>query len=426
MKKLFEKYKMGSIELANRVVMAPLTRSRAIQNIPNDLMAEYYSTRATAGLLITEGTSPSPNGLGYARIPGIYSTEQIAGWKKVTSAVHKNGGKIFLQMMHTGRVSHPDNMPKGAQILAPSAVTLGGTMWTDQNGPQPHPTPKEMTMADIQQAQNEYVQGSLNAIQAGFDGVELHAANGYLVDQFLRRWNGEARKDAVIEELAKVDLLTAMIVHDQNVSPRIIANHVKKGIEMGREANLPSQIIDFIPQHHGTRVLAYFYHKAKSLAEARGETVNIDDFRYPGPKPQTREAVILMLADGAEASVRSLEDQTPENIRAIVKKIVDTVVSDGQFDESNITMRELTTIRESLINTLINVYHERISYPGFNPPGEKAAEAEKQVPGPHDTEIAGAAAAIDDFRVGAREFDGLRLGGVGEDDDAARDFIRQT
>lgn len=155
-------------------------------------------------------------------------------------------------------------------------------------------------------------------------------------------------------------------------SARIIANHVKRGVEMAREANLPSQIIDFIPQHHGTRVLAYFYHKAKAQAESRGETVNIDDFRYPGPKPQTKEAVILMLADGAEASVRSLEEQTSENIRAIVKKICDTVIADGQFDESNITMRELTTIRESLINTLNNVYHERISYPGFNPPSEKA------------------------------------------------------
>lgn len=163
-------------------------------------------------------------------------------------------------------------------------------------------------------------------------------------------------------------------------SARIIANHVKRGIEMAREANLPCQIIDFIPQHHGTRVLAYFYHKAKAQAETRGETVNIDDFRYPGPKPQTKEAVILMLADGAEASVRSLEEQSPENIRAIVKKIVDTVVSDGQFDESNITMRELTTIRESLINTLNNVYHERISYPGFNPPSTKIADNEKQMP----------------------------------------------
>lgn len=161
-------------------------------------------------------------------------------------------------------------------------------------------------------------------------------------------------------------------------SARIITSHVRRGIDMAREANLPSQIIDFIPQHHGTRVLAYFYHKAKSQAEAKGETVNIEDFRYPGPKPQSREAVILMLADGAEASVRSLDEQTPENIRAIVKKIVDNVVSDGQLDESNITTRELTTIRESLINTLVNVYHERISYPGFNPPSEKTGEAGKE------------------------------------------------
>jgi len=160
-------------------------------------------------------------------------------------------------------------------------------------------------------------------------------------------------------------------------SARIITSHVRRGIDMAREANLPPQIVDFIPQHHGTRVLAYFYHKAKSQAEPNGATVNIDDFRYPGPKPQSREAVILMLADGAEASVRSLDDQTPENIRAIVKKIVDSVVADGQLDESNISMRELTTIRESLINTLINVYHDRISYPGFNPPSEKTGSAEK-------------------------------------------------
>jgi hypothetical protein len=169
--------------------------------------------------------------------------------------------------------------------------------------------------------------------------------------------------------------------HD-NVPPldsvRIITGHVRRGIEMAAEADLPPQIIDFIPQHHGTRVLAYFYHKAKAQAEARGEAVNIDDFRYPGPKPQSKEAVILMLADGAEASVRSLEEHTPENIRAIVKKIVDTVVADGQLDESNVTMRELTTIRESLINTLINVYHQRISYPGFNPPSHTAKETGKE------------------------------------------------
>ena len=170
--------------------------------------------------------------------------------------------------------------------------------------------------------------------------------------------------------------------HDR-VSPldsvKIITGHVRGGIEMAREADLPSQIIDFIPQHHGTRILAYFYHKAKAQAEARGETVNLDDFRYPGPKPQTKEAVILMLADGAEASVRSLDEQTPENIRAIVKKIVDSVTADGQLDESNVTMKELTVIRESLINTLSNVYHHRIGYPGFNPSVEKVSEVEMQM-----------------------------------------------
>lgn len=157
-------------------------------------------------------------------------------------------------------------------------------------------------------------------------------------------------------------------------SVRIITGHVRRGIQMAREADLPPQIIDFIPQHHGTRVLAFFYHKARGMAEARGETINIDDFRYPGPKPKTREAVILMLADGAEASVRSLDDQSPENIRAIVKKIVDSVVADGQLDESNLTLSELTRIRESLIKTLINVYHQRISYPGFNPLPEQQKE----------------------------------------------------
>ena len=157
-------------------------------------------------------------------------------------------------------------------------------------------------------------------------------------------------------------------------SARIITGHVRRGIEMGNEADLPPQIIDFIPQHHGTRVIAYFYHKAKAEADRRGEAVNVGDFRYPGPKPQSKEAAILMLADGAEASVRSLEDRSEENIRAIIKKIIDTVVADGQFDECNLTLREVTIIRESLISTLQNVYHQRISYPGFNPPSKAEQE----------------------------------------------------
>lgn len=165
--------------------MAPMTRSRAINNIPNDLMSEYYSQRTDAGLIITEGTAPSPNGLGYPRIPGVFSKEQIEGWKKVTSAVHEKGGKIFLQLMHTGRVSHPFNMPEGAEVICPSDVPLAGEMFTDQEGLKSYPRPRAMTIADINQAISEYVKAAENAVEAEFDGVELHGANGYLIEQFL-------------------------------------------------------------------------------------------------------------------------------------------------------------------------------------------------------------------------------------------------
>lgn len=189
--KIFSTQKLGNIELKNRIVMAPMTRSRAINNIPNDMMGEYYAKRADAGLLITEGTAPSPNGLGYARIPGIYSKAQIEGWKKITSVVHQNGGKIFLQIMHTGRVSHPLNMEEGTEILAPSAIALSGEMWTDQDGMKAYPVPREMTLTDIKQTQQEFVQAAKNAIEAGFDGVEVHGANGYLIDQFINTASNE-------------------------------------------------------------------------------------------------------------------------------------------------------------------------------------------------------------------------------------------
>ena len=123
---LFTPKKVGSIDLKNRIVMAPMTRCRAIGNVPNELMAKYYNQRSAAGLIITEGTSPSPNGLGYARIPGIFNAEQVEGWKKTTAAIHKNGGKIIVQLMHSGRISHPLNMPKGTHILAPSQVKAAG------------------------------------------------------------------------------------------------------------------------------------------------------------------------------------------------------------------------------------------------------------------------------------------------------------
>jgi N-ethylmaleimide reductase len=183
---LFSKTTLGPLSLQNRLVMCPLTRSRAIGNIPNDLMVQYYAQRASAGLIITEGTSPSPNGLGYPRIPGIFSAQQVAGWKKVTDAVHAGGAKMFIQFMHTGRVSHSLNLPAGAKVLGPSAVAAKGEMYTDAEGMKPLPTPNAMTDADIKTAIAEFVQVAKNAVAAGFDGVELHGANGYLLEQFIR------------------------------------------------------------------------------------------------------------------------------------------------------------------------------------------------------------------------------------------------
>ncbi len=183
--KLFSQKKLGTLELKNRVVMSPMTRNRAPANLPTDLMAEYYSQRAGAGLIITEGTSPSLNGLGYARIPGCFSEAQTVAWQKVTAAVHANKGLIFLQMMHGGRVGSVLNLPAGAELVAPSAVAMTGKIWTDAKKEQPYDMPREMVLSDIRQAIDEYVQSAVAAITAGFDGVEVHGANGYLINQFL-------------------------------------------------------------------------------------------------------------------------------------------------------------------------------------------------------------------------------------------------
>lgn len=176
---------LGDITLQNRMVMAPMTRCRAIGGIPNDLMVTYYEQRSTAGLIITEGTAPSPNGLGYARIPGVYSPEQIAGWKKITEAVHARGGKIVIQLMHVGRIAHSANMESGAKIVAPSAINADSDMWTDGQGMQKTETPAAMSPEELKATQQEFVQAAKNAMEAGFDGVELHSANGYLLEQFL-------------------------------------------------------------------------------------------------------------------------------------------------------------------------------------------------------------------------------------------------
>ncbi len=182
---LFSKYKLGDLELQNHMVMAPMTRCRALAgNVPGPLTVTYYVQRASAGLIITEGSQVSPQGVGYVRTPGIHSPEQVAGWKKVTEAVHDAGGKIFLQLWHVGRVSHPDFLG-GELPVAPSALPLEGYVHTPL-GKKKIETPRALELDEIPGIIEQFRKGAQNAKAAGFDGVEIHGANGYLLDQFLR------------------------------------------------------------------------------------------------------------------------------------------------------------------------------------------------------------------------------------------------
>lgn len=186
MANLFDPIKLGDIDCANRIFMAPMTRSRADENdAPTEMNALYYGQRAGAGLIITEGVYPNIDGKGYVRTPGIVTDEQIAGWKLVTDAVHAKGGKIVMQIMHCGRVAAAANKPKTARTLAPSAIQAKGEMYTDAAGMQPLEMPEEMTASEIKQTIEDYARASRNAISAGCDGVELHCTSGYLPAQFL-------------------------------------------------------------------------------------------------------------------------------------------------------------------------------------------------------------------------------------------------
>jgi N-ethylmaleimide reductase len=182
---LFSPYRLGDLELKNRIVMSPMTRSRAVDGaVPHPKAPVYYAQRASAGLIITEGTQVSPQGVGYIRTPGIHSPEQVAGWKKVTEAVHQAGGKIFAQLWHVGRMSHPD-FHDGALPVAPSALVPQGEVFTT-SGKKNMVAPRALETSELPGIVAQFRKAAENAKAAGFDGVELHGANGYLLDQFLR------------------------------------------------------------------------------------------------------------------------------------------------------------------------------------------------------------------------------------------------
>lgn len=185
---------VGDIALPHRLAMAPMTRDRSTpEGVPTELNAEYYTQRASHALIITEGTQPSADGQGYLLTPGIHTEEQIAGWRKVTDSVHAAGGRIVIQLMHTGRIAHPENTPHGRQPVAPSAVRPEGVMFTF-SGPQPMPEPRELTTAEVAATVDDFRQAARAAVDAGADGVEIHGANGYLVHQFLSS-NANRRTD---------------------------------------------------------------------------------------------------------------------------------------------------------------------------------------------------------------------------------------
>jgi N-ethylmaleimide reductase len=194
MEKLWEAVTVGNMTLRNRLAMAPMTRSRSTPDgVPTDMVAAYYGQRASFGLIITEGTQPSEDGQGYVRTPGIYTQTQIDGWKRVTDLVHAEGGRIFIQLMHVGRIAHPANTPHGRQPVAPSAIRPAGKMFTMQ-GLEAMPEPRELSTDDIEQTVREFRHAAACAIAAGADGVEIHGANGYLIHQFLSE-NANKRSD---------------------------------------------------------------------------------------------------------------------------------------------------------------------------------------------------------------------------------------
>ena len=194
MSKLWNPVKIGKLELKHRLGLAPMTRSRAKPDgTPGDLAAEYYAQRASLGLLISEGVQPSDDGQGYTTTPGIYTDAHVKGWKKVADAVHKAGGHLYLQLMHVGRISHPDNTPHHRQPVAPSAISADAPMFTP-TGMQKTVTPRALTTAEVKQTVKDFAHAAKRAVEAGADGVEIHGANGYLVQQFLAP-NANTRTD---------------------------------------------------------------------------------------------------------------------------------------------------------------------------------------------------------------------------------------
>jgi N-ethylmaleimide reductase len=281
---LFDSLRLGALTLPNRILLAPLTRTRAgLEHLPNDLMAEYYAQRASGGLLITECTMVAPGTSAFAAEPGIYSPAQIAGWKKVTDAVHAKGGRIFMQIWHAGRAAHPA-MNDGAESVSSSAIAIEGDVHTPK-GKLPNAVPRALTLEEIPTVVAAYAQGARNAIEAGFDGVEVHGANGYLIDQFLRD-SANKRTDAYggsLENRARFlfEVLTAVTaaIGSERVGLRLSPlNSYNSMIDSD-----PIALIGFLAERLNTFKLAYLHVMRSDFFQAqKGDVMTVARANYQG------------------------------------------------------------------------------------------------------------------------------------------------
>lgn len=253
---------VGTIQLSHRLAMAPMTRSRAKPDgTPSDLAPEYYAQRASMGLLITEGTQPSDDGQGYLATPGVYTDTHVAGWRKVVDAVHHAGGRLFVQLMHVGRISHPENTPHHRQPVAPSAIAPGVDMFT-MAGMQPIPEPRALTTAEVRQTVADFANAAKRAVEAGADGVEVHGANGYLVHQFLAP-NANRRTDdygGAMESRARfaIEVVRAIV---EAIGPERTAIRLSPGLPTGGivEGQDNDDLYRYLAAEFGKMGIAYLH-----------------------------------------------------------------------------------------------------------------------------------------------------------------------
>jgi N-ethylmaleimide reductase len=310
MKLLFEPTTLGGLHLQNAIVMAPLTRNRADpMGVPQPYVTDYYAQRSSAGLVITEGTQPSFSGQGYPRTPGIHTPEQIAAWRKITDAVHQGGAKIVMQIMHVGRIANELNRQVAGPPVAPSAVRPAGEMWTDQQQMQPYPVPRALETAELPALIEEFVQASRNAVEAGFDGVELHAANGYLLNQFLAS-NSNLRTDGYgttlhgrIRFVVEVTHAVAAAIGAGRTAIRISPGHMFNDLVDANPLETHVALLDALP----TADMAYVHvMKADAFAPALNNAGDPDHV-LATMRAHTKGALIAAGGYTAEAAEAALE-----------------------------------------------------------------------------------------------------------------------